>query len=253
MATALITGATAGIGLAIARALAAEGHDLILVARDHQRLDEVAAQLTQHGKAHAIAVTVLPADLADAQQLQRVADRLADMTDPIDICVNNAGLGVREDFLESDIEQEQLMIDVMVTAVMRLTHAVLPVMVGRQTGAIINVSSIAGWMPGGTYSAAKAWTTTFSESLHGQVKGSGVSVLAVCPGYTHTEFHQRAGMNVSSVPKFLWLDADDVAAQALRDARKGRAWSVAGRVYRAIGLGTRVLPRAVIQKATAAR
>jgi short-subunit dehydrogenase len=252
MSTALVTGASTGIGLSFARILATRGHDLVIVARHRDRLEALAIELAAMSSTP-ISVEVLAADLAAPEQLQRVVDRLSDVTRPVDICVNNAGMGVREPFGRSAVEDEQLMIDVMVTAVMRLSHAIVPGMVARGTGAIINVSSIAGWMPTGTYSAIKAWATTFSESLHNEVKQDGVSVIAVCPGYTRTEFHQRAGMTMSSVPSWMWLDADEVVAQALKDARKGKSWSVAGRKYKAMGWAARVLPRSVVAKVTAAR
>ncbi|MDP4675776.1 MAG: SDR family oxidoreductase [Candidatus Nanopelagicales bacterium] len=249
MATALITGATSGIGSAFAEELARQGHNIVLVARDTVALAKIAQQVRGQG----VEAEILAADLADPDQLNAVAARLADAERPIDICVNNAGLGVREEFATSSVAEEQLMIDVMVTAVMRLSHAVLPVMLNRGTGAIINVSSIAGWLPGGTYSAAKAWTTVFSESLHAKVEPQGVHVIAVCPGYTRTQFHQRAGMNMSKVPSWMWLTPEQVVSEALKDARSGRVWSVAGRLYKGLGFAARVLPNAITRRVMAGR
>ena len=247
MGTALVTGATAGIGHSFARALAARGHDLVLVARDRERLEGVAADL----RALRVEVEVLPADLADPEQRARVEARLADASRPIEILVNNAGFGVASSFLDDDVDDEQRMIDVMVTAVMRLTHAVLPVMVARGTGAVLNVSSVAGWITGGTYSAAKAWATVFSESLALELAGTGVHVTAVCPGFTHTEFHGRAGMDVREVPEWMWLAADDVVARALADVRRGRPVSVAGPAYKALALATQYLPRPLVRRLSA--
>jgi short-subunit dehydrogenase len=247
MSRAVITGATAGIGYEFAAALAARGHDLVLVARDPARLDETAERLRS---AHRIRVDVTAADLSDRGGMAVVEALLADRDRPVEILVNNAGFSTHQSFAEGDLDAEQRMLDVLVTAVMRLTHAALPGMIARGSGAVLNVSSVAGWLPGGTYSAAKAWVTTFSESLSGELRGTGVHVTAVCPGYTHTEFHQRAQMDVSGVREWMWLDARDVVAKALADVRRGREVSVAGRQYRALSVLARHLPRGVVRRAT---
>lgn len=247
MSRALITGATAGIGYEFAAALAARGHDLILVARDQARLEETADRLRS---ANRIRVDVTAADLSDRAGMSIVEALLADRDRPVEILVNNAGFSTHQSFAEGDLDAEQRMLDVLVTAVMRLTHAALPGMIARGSGAVLNVSSVAGWLPGGTYSAAKAWVTTFSESLSGELRGTGVHVTAVCPGYTHTEFHQRAQMDVSGVREWMWLDARDVVAKALADVRRGREVSVAGRQYRALSVLARHLPRGVVRRAT---
>ena len=249
MGTAVVTGATSGIGLEFARTLASRGHDLCLVSRDEVRLRNVAEEL----RALRVEVEVLPADLSDREDLARVERRLADRERPVEILVNNAGFGVPHRFVGGSIDDEQQMLDVLVTAVLRLTHAVLPVMVARGTGAVFNVSSVAGWITGGTYSAAKAWVTVFSESVSEELRGTGVTVTAVCPGYTHTEFHQRAGMDVGSVPEWMWLDVDDVVDTALTDARKGKPVSVAGRQYKALALATQYLPRPLVRYAASGR
>ena len=241
MGTALITGATSGIGLAFARTLARRGHDLVLVARDRERLDVVAAEL----RGHRVEVEVLAADLADRSQMAMVEERLR--AKPVEILVNNAGFGVPQRFSTGDLDAEQQMLDVLVTAVMRLTHAALPGMVARGSGAVLNVSSVAGWITGGTYSAAKAWVTVFSESLSIELAGTGVHVTAVCPGYTHTEFHQRASMEMDSVPEWMWLDTQDVVDRALVDVRKGRPVSVAGTQYKALSLAAQYLPRPLVR------
>lgn len=241
MGTALITGATSGIGLAFARTLARRGHDLVLVARDRERLDVVAAEL----RGHRVEVDVLVADLADRAQLATVEERLR--AQPVEILVNNAGFGVPQKFSTGDLEAEQQMLDVLVTAVMRLTHAALPGMIARGSGAVLNVSSVAGWITGGTYSAAKAWVTVFSESLSIELAGTGVHVTAVCPGYTHTEFHQRASMEMDAVPEWMWLDTQDVVDRALIDVRKGRPVSVAGPQYKALSLAAQYLPRPLVR------
>lgn len=241
MSTALITGATSGIGLAFARTLAQRGHDIVLVARDRERLDLVAAEL----RGHRVEVETISADLTDRAQLGVVEQRLRDR--PVEILVNNAGFGVQQRFAGGDLDAEQQMLDVLVTAVMRLTHAALPGMIARGSGAVLNVSSVAGWITGGTYSAAKAWVTVFSESLSQELAGTGVHVTAVCPGFTHTEFHQRASMEIDGVPEWMWLDAQDVVDRALSDVRKGRAVSVAGRQYKALSLAAQYLPRPLVR------
>ncbi len=236
MPVALITGASSGIGLAFAERFSAEKHDLILVARNLDRLERVAAKLS---KTHGISVEVMSADLAQRDQVDLVADRLCKSDAPVDFLVNNAGFGIREGFVDGDLAAEQQMIDVMVTATMRLSHAALPGMVERKSGAVINISSIAGWMTSGTYSAAKAWVTTFTEGLSHELAGTGVAATAVCPGLTHTEFHSRADMDVSQAPEWLWLDVSDVVDRALRDSRNGKPISVAGRQYQALSFPIR--------------
>lgn len=246
MATACVTGATAGIGRAFAFALAARGLDLVLVARDGERLSSVAGEIRDR---FAVTADVLAADLSDPTQRRVVEDRLSDRSHPVSVLVNNAGFGLRTPFLRTDVEDEQRSIDVLVTAVMRLTHAVLPGMVERNFGIVFNISSVAGWITGGTYSAAKAWVTVFSESLAAEFAGSGVRVVAVCPGFTRTEFHERAGIDMSEVPSWLWLDADAVVARALRDAAIGQPLSVAGPVYQALSTALRMMPRSLVRRA----
>lgn len=250
MPTALVTGPTAGIGLAFAQALAARGLDLVLVARDAARLEAVAAQLrSQHG----IDVEVLAADLADRRQLQAVADRAGSREAPVDLLVNNAGFGLGESFPDSATADEERLLDVLCRAVLVVTRPAVVAMRERGYGAVITVSSVASFLPLGTYSAAKAWATTFTESLAGQLRGTGVVALALCPGYVRTEFHQRADLDVGSRRGPAWLDADAVVAAALRDARRGVVVSVPGPLYRAAVTALRVLPRPVVRAAAAGR
>lgn len=241
MATALVTGPTAGIGLAFSRALAARGHDLVLVSRQRPRLETVAAELEG---AYGVGAEVLPADLsADTDAVEK---RLRADNNPVDLLVNNAGFALREPFLRSDIADEERMLDVLVRAVLRLTHAALPGMTERGRGAVVNVSSVAGWVPRGTYSAAKAWVTAFTEGLAPQLHGTGVQVMALAPGYTRTEFHDRAEMNMSSLPSWMWLDADTLVNAALRDLRHGKTVSVPGTVYKTAALALPRLPRRLV-------
>ncbi|MGE3810326.1 MAG: SDR family NAD(P)-dependent oxidoreductase [Candidatus Nanopelagicales bacterium] len=250
MTTALITGGTAGLGAEFARQLAARGDDLVLVARDAARLQERADDLAQRYRVH---VEVLPADLSDRAQLAVVEERLRDLGRPVDLLVNNAGFGTNQLFLDGDLDEEQRQLDVLVTAVLRLTHAALPGMVRRGTGGVINVSSVAGFIAGGTYSAAKSWVTVFSEATDRQLQGTGVHVTALCPGFTHTEFHERAGMDVDHLPDWMWLDAPDVVAAALADFRRGRPVSVPGAQYKVLSTVARYAPRPLIRRASGVR
>ncbi len=241
MTTALVTGATAGLGAAFARQLAGLGRDLVLVARNEARLESKAQQLRSYG----VKVEVLPADLADDAGCARVEERCAR---GVDVLVNNAGLGTKGDFHAVDIAQEEHLLRLNVRAVLRLTHAALPGMVERGSGAIVNVSSVAGFAPGAraaTYSASKAWVTNFSESLHLQYADRGVAIMALAPGFTRTEFHSRAEMDTSGIPARLWLDAEAVVRIALHDLDKGKSLSVPGRQYKVIVAATRIVPPSV--------
>lgn len=250
MATALITGPSAGIGRGFADAFARKGYDLVLVARDEGRLRSVADDLsTKYG----VACEVLPADLCQRTDVDRVAARLSDPERPVQALVNNAGFGLNRSFLGSSIDDEQRSLDVLVTAVLRLTHAAAPGMVDRGSGIIVNVSSVASWITGGTYSAAKSWVTVFTESLAQELDGRGVRVTAVCPGFVHTEFHQRAGIDMSAMPEWMWLDVEQVVAQAFRDLATGNSVSVAGPQYKAFSAVLRHGPRALARLATASR
>jgi short-subunit dehydrogenase len=245
MPTALVTGPTAGIGRSFARQLAAGGHDLVLVARDEGRLAELADELRS---AHGVEVEVLPADLTDRASLALVERRLADRNRPVDLLVNNAGFGLKGRFLDNDIETEQAMLDVLVTAVLRLSHAALGAMAERGSGGIINVSSVAAFLPRGTYSAAKAWVNSFSEWAANEYRDRGVTVTALCPGFTRTEFHERMGVSRGSAPDFMWLDADELVATALKDFGKGRTFSIPSAQYKVITTLARVVPGGVLQR-----
>jgi short-subunit dehydrogenase len=243
--TALVTGPTAGIGHSFARQLAARGCDLVLVARDEERLEKTAAELRA---SYGVEVEVLPADLTDREQLARVEARLADAARPVDLLVNNAGFGLRGRFLDNSADAETAMLDVLVTAVLRLSHAALRAMAERGHGGVINVSSVAALLPRGSYSAAKAWVNSFSEWAANEYRPRGVRVMALCPGFTKTEFHQRMDVDRGSAPDFMWLDADKLVATALADYDKGRVYSVPGMQYKAIAALSRAVPSRVLQR-----
>jgi hypothetical protein len=240
--TALITGPTSGIGLSFAHQLAASGHDLVLVSRDVDRLEALATEVR---KRYAVDADVLVADLGNRSALAAVEARLADASRPVDLLVNNAGLGLRQKFLDNSVEEEQYLLDVLVTAVLRLSHAALGPMVKRGSGSIVNVSSVAGYLPRGTYSAAKAYVTSLSEWADLTYRDQGVRVMALLPGFTRTQFHQRMGVSPDSAPSWLWLDADRLVREALRDLAKGRRISVPGKRYKAISVVARCTPSSV--------
>ncbi|MER6170480.1 SDR family oxidoreductase [Streptosporangium sp. NPDC001681] len=240
MPTALITGATAGIGAAFARRLAADGFSLVLVARDEKRLTSVAEELRLR---YGVSSEVLTADLATEEGLEAVERRLRE---GVDLLVNNAGFGHRGHFLDVPVEEEVRMLKLHCEAVLRLTLAALPGMRERDRGAVINVASVAAFLPGGSYSASKAWVVNFSESMAVELTGSRVRVMALCPGFVHTEFHERASIDKSSIPGFLWLSADNVAREAMRDLARGVLVSVPDLRYKAIVGVSRLLPANVI-------
>jgi short-subunit dehydrogenase len=242
---ALVTGPTSGIGLSFARALAGRGHDLVLVARNEQRLAETADELRS---TYGVAVEVLPADLTDRAQLAKVESRLADRGEPVRLLVNNAGFGLKGRFLDNDLAQEQAQLDVLVTAVMRLTHAALGTMVAEGRGQIVNVSSMAGFLQRGSYSAAKSYVTKLSQWAHNEYAGQGVHVMALCPGFVRTEFHQRLGSDTDSAPRMLWLDPDRLVAEALVDLDDGKALSIPSKRYKAIAALVRVVPASLQQR-----
>jgi short-subunit dehydrogenase len=231
MTTTLITGATAGIGAAFARYLAGLGHDLVLVARDKDRLLESARSLAD---TYGVTTEILVADLSNARQLARVEKRLADPVRPIDALINNAGYGIRGTFATNSLEAEETMFEVLVHAPLRLCHVAARHMAERGGGSILNVSSVAGWWPRSTYSAAKSYMTVFSQSLNRELRGSGVRVTALCPGFTRTEFHARGDFDMSSLPRWAWLNANAVAAAGWRDLNRGKSVSVPGVVYKAL-------------------
>ena len=245
MATALITGATAGIGAAYAKLLAKEGFDLVLVARDLPRLKGVAIELS---KLYKIKAETIKADLTKPAQLAKVEKRLANNSKPIEVLINNAGFGLKDSFLVSNLAKEQELLDVLVTAPMRLSHAVLPGMIKRNSGSIVNVSSVASFIAGGTYSAAKSYLTVFSEYLHTELRDTNIKVSALCPGFTKTEFHARGKMKMSGLPNYMWTTVDQVVAKSWRYVKAGKVICIPGWQYMLLSSIARIAPRPLVRK-----
>ncbi len=241
---ALISGASSGIGAAFAKRLAADRYDLTLVARNAERLESLAAELRAD---HRAGVRVLPADLTKTVQLRKV-ERAIESDEKLEILVNNAGFGTMGPFAELDtaIEEDQIRLNVL--ALVRMTRAALPGMIQRHRGAIINVSSMAGFQPGpttATYSATKAYVNTFTESLHEELRGSGVQIQALCPGFTRTEFQQRANIDTSTLPDIAWMEAEDVVDASLAGLNSGDVVCVPGFLNRILATTVSSIPRPV--------
>lgn len=248
MPTALVTGATSGIGAAFARALADRRWDLVLVARDRDRLDAEAERYRAAGRT----VEVLRADLVDREDVQRVADRLEDLAAPVDLLVNNAGFSVREPLLSRDTAAHDEAFEVMVRAVRVLSAAAGRAMVVRGRGRIVNVSSTAAGITMGAYSAIKAWVTVYTEGLSNELTGTGVTAMALEPGWVRTEFHERAGISAGSIPAALWLDANELVSAALRDLSRGAVVSIPSARYKALMFIARHAPRRGIRRVSRA-
>ncbi|MDQ1126904.1 short-subunit dehydrogenase [Microbacterium sp. SORGH_AS 505] len=247
--TALVTGASSGIGAEYARQLSARGADVVLVARDRAALEALAAELDERG-GHA---EVLVADLLDPGQRHRVEQRLEQ---GVDLLVNSAGYGLSLGFASGDIEDEARHLELHVEVTMRLTRAALPAMLARGRGRILNIASVAGLIPRGTYGAAKAWVVSFSRWANAVYAPKGVTVTAVCPGFVHTNFHERLGLppGEEGVARWMWLTAPKVVRESLRDAAHGRAVSIPSLRYKALVAVTRLLPdRLVVAAASRGR
>lgn len=243
MTTALITGSTAGIGAAFARRLAADGHNLVLVARDTERLREQATEL--HDR-HGIEAEVLTADLSTDSGIASVEDRLSDRRHPVDLLVNNAGFGNKGRFLDVSTADELTMLKVHCEAVLRLTSAAVPGMKARGRGGVVNVASVAAFLPRGTYGASKAWVVQFSQGVGRDLTGTGVRLMALCPGFVRTEFHERAGMGTDNIPSWMWLDADKLVTAALADLARGKTVSVPDPRYKALMGAVKLAPRGLL-------
>ena len=240
---ALVTGATAGIGESFCRLLADNNYNIVLVARDLPRLQERAAQLQAKFN---VETHVIQADLSTDAGCSVVEQYLA--SNQVDVLINNAGFGLNKAFTMSELKAEQEMFDVLVRTPMRLMHVILPGMKQRNKGVVINVSSVAGYIAGGSYSAAKSYLTVITESLHTELANTNIKVSALCPGFTRTEFHQRGRMSMKGLPGFMWLNSDKLVAKAWSDALKGKAVSIPGWQYQLLVFVIHALPRSIIRK-----
>ncbi|MFG2541117.1 SDR family NAD(P)-dependent oxidoreductase [Streptomyces sp. NPDC048594] len=243
MTTALITGSTAGIGAAFARRLAADGHNLVLVARDTKRLREQATEL--HDR-HGIEAEVLTADLSTDAGIEAVATRLGERRHPVDLLINNAGFGNKGKFLDVSMADELTMLKVHCEAVLRLTSAAVEAMRERGRGGVVNVASVAAFVPRGTYGASKAWVVQFTQGVAKDLAGSGVRLMALAPGFVRTEFHERAGMGTDNIPNWMWLDADKVVAAALDDLSRGKSLSIPDPRYKTLMGAAKLVPRGML-------
>jgi hypothetical protein len=241
---ALVTGATSGIGESFTRLLASNKYNIVLVARDLPRLQERAAGLDAK---YGIKTQVIQADLATDEGCLKVEKYI--LENQIDVLINNAGFGTNKAFTMSTLDIEQQLLDVLVRTPMRLMHVALPLMKARNNGIVINVSSVAGYIAGGTYSASKSYLTVLTESLHTELAATNVKISALCPGFTRTEFHQRGKMSMKGLPNFLWLNSDRLVEQSWRDALKGKAVSVPGWQYKLLVFIVQTLvPRSIVRK-----
>jgi short-subunit dehydrogenase len=250
--TALVTGASAGLGMELARLFAAEKHDLVLVARRRERLVELAGEL---GKTQGARVEVISEDLGSERAPNRIVTELSKRGLEVDFLVNNAGFGTTGPFADLDVSRQLEMVHVNVAAVVELTRLLLPAMIARKSGRILNVGSTAGFQPGpfmAVYYASKAFVNSFTEALGFELRGTGVTATLCCPGPTETEFAQIAGNDKSRLFHMGAMDAAEVASHAYRAMMRGKAMVIPGLTNK-IGLQSlRVAPRASVRRMTAA-
>ena len=250
---AVVTGATAGIGKVFCERLASRGHDLLLVARDGNRLQALKRELEQ---AHGVGVEVFPADLTIDTDVSLLAETLARSAN-LAVLVNNAGFGTRDSLADASPARQEAMLQLHTMAPMRLTQAALPVLLKNQRGAIVNVSSVASFLFSANnvnYCATKAYLRVFSEGLAAELAGTGVRVQALCPGFTHSEFHQRMGVDVAEIPGWMWLSASSVVDTSLAALERG--WPVVcvpGLRYKIMVFLLGFTPRWIIARVTGRR
>jgi len=242
---ALVTGATSGIGNAFAKELARRGYDLVVVARTTERLEALAGQL---GSKHRVEVDVVTADLSTTEGVRATVNKLTDTTRPVDLLVNNAGASLAGWFGTTDISDEDRQLDLLVRAPMHLMDAAIKTMAGRGGGQIINVSSVAAFTPRGVYSAHKAWLLNLSQWADIHYADVNISVQALCPGFVRTEFHQRGEMDVSGVPKWMWLKADKVVTTSLKDLDKGKSVSIPSFRYKVLAALAQYMPKGLVTR-----
>ena len=240
---ALVTGATSGIGESFTRLLSAKGYNLVLVARDEARLHDRAQGLMDKFGSESI---VIVADLATESGCSKVEEFIKN--NEIEVLINNAGFGINKAFTMSDIDREEEVLKVLVRTPMRLMHVALPGMKARNSGIVINVSSVASFIAGGAYSAAKSYLTVMSESLHTELSATNIKISALCPGFTRTEFHQRGRMKMSGLPEFMWLNSDRLVEKAWQDAQAGKAVSIPGWQYKLLVGFISLAPRPLVRR-----
>lgn len=245
--TALITGGTSGIGLAFARQLATRGLDLVLVARNEERLASTADELRTTG----VKVETLAADLGTEDGIETVKNRLLDQGSPISVFVNSAGHGLYAPLVTTDVEKHREAFMVMQWAMLVLGGAAGVAMKERGSGHIINTASVSGLVPMGGYSAIKSWTKTYSESLYLQLRNHGVHVTTFMPGWVRTEFHARTGVRTSNIPDALWLDPDFVVSECLKDAAAGKVRSTPSWKFKVISYLAQAGPQSAVRNVVA--
>jgi short-subunit dehydrogenase len=251
--TALVTGASVGIGQELARLLAADGHALVLVARDAERLNRLADELRKSGSPH---VRVLPTDLSKPDACPRLAESLTREKIDIDILINNAGFGVHGPFARVDLQKQLDLLQVNITALTHLTGLLLPGMIQRRRGRVMNVASVAAFVPGpylATYFASKAYVVSFSLALSYECRGTGVTVTAVCPGPTQTEFFTRAGISSAALTSGHMMSAESVARIGYKAMLKGKPLNVTGWTNKLLAQSTRLAPRMLAARAVGGR
>ncbi len=248
---AIVTGASAGIGAAYADRLARDAYDLVLVARRRDRLEEMAERLA---RTHGRSVAVLAADLGSAAGVRAVEARIA--AEPaLELVVNNAGFGTTGLFAELDRDAEEEEVRLNVLALVRLTHAAVAVFKARGHGSVINVSSLAGFQPApfnATYAATKAFVNSFTQAVSEELRGSGVRLQLLCPGFTRTEFQEVAGFSTETIPDFAWMTADAVVSSSLEALRKGDLVVIPGGGNKMMGAVFRAMPASLARRVGAA-
>lgn len=243
--SALVTGASSGIGRVYATKAAEMGYDVILVARRTERLEALATQLST---IYGVSAMVVTADLATHAGIEKV-ERVIDRTSDLNLLVNNAGFGLVGEFSETDVASQEDMIQVHVVAAVRLTRAALPVMLAQKRGAIVNVASVIAFYPlsgSVTYAATKSYLRSFTEALHQELVGSGIRVQSLCPGFTRTELQATGRLDWSALPNFVWMSADEVVERSISDLQSDRVVSVPGFGYRALVFMRRFMPRPLL-------
>lgn len=248
MATALVTGGTSGIGNAFVRAFAARGLDVVIVARDTARMDSIARDITAE---HGVHVETITADLSKAEDVTRIAAWIEDPAHDLDWVINNAGFGLHAKLLDADqLATQRRAMDVMCWAVLEISAAAGRAMKTRGRGHIVNVASTSAWYYSGNYSAIKVWCLSFTQALANELRGTGVTATALCPGWVHTEFHDRASIATTTLPEFVWVDPDVLVSECLADAEKGKPVSIPTTKWKAVIAVAQMLPRTTIRWAS---